>query len=246
MERALLKLGAQPEIVHTYPRGVKTDIFHPAKERPPSPVKTIITTRGLSREYHHKVLLQAVMQIKKDYAQELECFILGDGPERTNLQSLVAHSGLGDQVRLLGFMPHEQVAVYLRRSEVYVSLVSTDGVSSSLLEAMACGIFPIVPDIPANRLWIHDGRNGFLLPTQDWQRDRMPGFLKPPDDYPLLAKKIVAALSDDELREEARAINLELVQKKANWARNMARMEEAWQQLVQSGGHTQPAAMQEA
>jgi glycosyltransferase involved in cell wall biosynthesis len=243
MARALLRLGARPEIVHTYPRGVRTDVFFPAKERPPSPAKTIIITRGLSPEYHHKALLQAVMQIKKNYAQELDCLILGDGPQRTSLESLAANSGLGDRIRLPGFLPQERVADYLRRSEVYVSLVSTDGVSASLLEAMACGIFPIVPDIPANRFWIHDGRNGFLLPMQDWQRDRMAGFLKPPDDYPLLAKKIVAALSDDELREEARAINLGLVQKKADWARNMAQMEESWIQLVQSGRCTLPAAM---
>jgi len=129
----------------------------------------------------------------------------------------------------------------LRRSQVYVSLVSTEGVSSSLLEAMACGVFPIVPDIPANRLWIEDGKNGFLVPMDGWQRDHVRGFLAPPTDQARLADTIVAALRDERLRRNARDINVEIVRHKACWHTNMARMERAYRALAESRARSRHA-----
>jgi len=97
---------------------------------------------------------------------------------------------------------------------------------------MACGVFPIVPDIPANRLWIEDGVNGFLVSMDGWQHDRVRGFLAPPTDRSRLSDQIVAALRDDRLRQKARDINVDLVRHKACWHTNMARMEGAYCAIV--------------
>jgi len=115
---------------------------------------------------------------------------------------------------------------------VYVSLVSIEGVSASLLEAMACGIFPIVPDIPANRLWIKDGVNGFLIPMIGWQQNKARGFLAPPEDFQLLVDRIVTALTNNTLRASACEINAKMIREKASWEHNMKRMEESYLKLV--------------
>jgi glycosyltransferase involved in cell wall biosynthesis len=88
----------------------------------------------------------------------------------------------------------------LEKTDVYVSTSLSDGTSVSLLEAMASGAFPVVTDIAANKEWIADGINGFLVPIEDEAS---------------LANKIVQSLRDEELTERARHTNWEVVREKA-------------------------------
>jgi glycosyltransferase involved in cell wall biosynthesis len=60
-----------------------------------------------------------------------------------------------------------ELPALLRSCNVYVSMPITEGVSASLFEAMACGCYPIVSDLPANRFWIAHGDNGCLVPVDD-------------------------------------------------------------------------------
>jgi L-malate glycosyltransferase len=232
MTANLVGLGARPEVISTFPRGVNRGIFFPDDDGPRSIADTIITTRGLAPEYHQDAVIRALDLVRNRRERPLRYLILGEGPMRGPLERLSADLGVRDSVSFLGFVPHPRVPDYLRSAQVYVSLVSTEGVSASLLEAMACGVFPIVPDIPANRLWVQDGMNGFLIPIQGWRRDVVRGCLAPPADVTQLAGKIIAALRDDELRRKARDINLDLVRQKACWQTNMARMEAAYVEVV--------------
>jgi glycosyltransferase involved in cell wall biosynthesis len=92
---------------------------------------------------------------------------VGDGTERARLESLVRERGLGEAVRLTGDLPREEVARRLRGADVFVTLSVTDGLSTSLIEAMACGLVPVVSDIPGNRAVIEDGRNGLVVGGDD-------------------------------------------------------------------------------
>lgn len=58
------------------------------------------------------------------------------------------------------------------RSKVYVSIPESDGTSMSLLEAMYYKCFPIVSDLPANREWIVDGKNGIVIQAGEGVFDR--------------------------------------------------------------------------
>ena len=94
----------------------------------------------------------------------------------------------------------------------------SDGMSLSLLEAMACGAFPVVSDIPANREWITHGVNGYLVqldsPTQ-------------------LAERIDKAWNQHELRLAAAAHNRALVEEHGDYQKNMRTIESAFVRLVQ-------------
>jgi glycosyltransferase involved in cell wall biosynthesis len=82
---------------------------------------------------------------------------------------------------------------------------------------MATGCFPIVRDNAANRHWIENGRNGFLIAG-----DR-------PEAY---AEAIVAVRRDDGLRSNAARMNRDIVTKRADSARNMRTIEGAYQRLI--------------
>jgi glycosyltransferase involved in cell wall biosynthesis len=62
---------------------------------------------------------------------------------------------------------HGDLPGFLRAADVYVSASSSDGTSSSLLEAMASGLYPVVSDITANRPWVEHGKNGLLFAVGD-------------------------------------------------------------------------------
>jgi glycosyltransferase involved in cell wall biosynthesis len=89
--------------------------------------------------------------------------IAGDGPQRGELVALAERYGLRDHVTFAGFVPNHDLPPLLAQHHLYVSMVPSDGVSASLLEAMAAGLYPVVPDHPANRLWIEADQNGALL-----------------------------------------------------------------------------------
>ena len=76
-------------------------------------------------------------------------------------------------VTFYGTMQHEDVLMLLDKSKVYISATKSDGTSISLLEAMCRGVYPVVSDIPANRLLIENGQNGDLFKSMD----EMNGFI---------------------------------------------------------------------
>lgn len=89
--------------------------------------------------------------------------VAADGPERAALERRAAALGLGARIEFSGLLAPAALARAYRRSAVFVSVPVSDGTSVSLLEAMAAGCLPVLSDLPANREWVQDGRNGLLV-----------------------------------------------------------------------------------
>jgi glycosyltransferase involved in cell wall biosynthesis len=68
-------------------------------------------------------------------------------------------------VQLTGWIDREQIAELLRHSDIYLSASSDEGVSNSILEAMASGVVPVVSDIEGHRDVIENGVEGLLCDT---------------------------------------------------------------------------------
>ncbi len=209
MTKRLIKLGADPGRILTLPRGVNTDLFYPKGERLSIQTR-ILSTRALDPYYRIDVIIRAIADLFTAIPQ-VECRLAGDGPERMKLEQLTEALGIQGYVRFLGKVNYAGVAEELRAADIYVSAVPTDGTSSSLLEAMACGIFPIVVDNSSNRVWVSHGKNGFLYPA---------------GDVSMLARLLAMAIADPKLRAEAAAFNVEQVRVRADSKTNMKIMEE--------------------
>ncbi len=96
------------------------------------------------------LLLHAVAELKTR-RPNLHCFIVGDGPERDNLERLTRKLGLESNVTFWGFLPnHTQVYAFMKASKVFVSPSTREGFGISVLEANACGLPVVVIDHPAN------------------------------------------------------------------------------------------------
>jgi glycosyltransferase involved in cell wall biosynthesis len=77
---------------------------------------------------------------------KLEVHVLGDGPERRNLEAIVADEGIGQGVTLHGWVPHRTLGQVLKECDVFAfpSLKELGG--GAVVEAMAAGLVPIVVD----------------------------------------------------------------------------------------------------
>lgn len=95
---------------------------------------------------------------------EVHLLVVGDGPERQQLEALSGRLGLSS-VRFEG--EHEEVGPYLELADVFVLPSSHEGLSVALLEAMAAGLAPLATDLPGNRAVVQDGANGILVPPGD-------------------------------------------------------------------------------
>lgn len=92
---------------------------------------------------------------------DVRLVLAGDGDDRANLERLIIQERVEDRIDLLGFV--DDVPGLLAALDVFVTPTHTEGLSMSLLEAMATGTAVVATDIPANAEVIDDGHSGLLV-----------------------------------------------------------------------------------
>ena len=143
--------------------------------------------------------------------------IIGKGKQEKHLYELASSLGILDKVRFLGWIEHDKLPSYLSSSDIYVSTSLSDGASNSLLEAMACGLAPIVSDIPANRQWIKESENGFFFPISN---------------HITLAEKVIQLLGDSDMKTIFGIRSRSIVEIKADPEIEMQKLESIYAQLT--------------
>jgi glycosyltransferase involved in cell wall biosynthesis len=161
MTYAMLESGAPPSRIKVKPKGLDLRKFKFFEHREANEI-TAIVTRSLYDIYRHHEILEA-LNLLNSQGIRIRCLMIGDGVEKEKLIQQTSRLGLNDQVQWLGRIPNEELPNYLAQAQLYLAIPETEGVSASLFEAMACGCFPIVTDLPANRAFIHSGQNGILV-----------------------------------------------------------------------------------
>lgn len=94
--------------------------------------------------------------------------ILGDGPQRPELEALIADLDLTEAVKLQGYV--ENPLKFFARADVFVLSSYVEGLPNVLVEAMMCGCTPVATDCPTGpREVLQDGKYGYLVPVHDPQ-----------------------------------------------------------------------------
>lgn len=222
-KKGLLELGAHPSKLRQIFNGVDTQQFNPYQrdkhfkrslQLPEAPI--VICIRSLRPLYNVEMLIKAIPSILKQVPQ-VTFIIGGDGEQRDYLKDLAGSLGILGNVRFLGWIQHDELPRYLASSDVYVSTSLSDSAPLSLQEAMACELAPVVTDLPANREWIVDGENGFLVSTGDIQA---------------LAQKIVHLLKNQRVRRRFGKLGREIIQERAEYKKEMGKLESVYKELV--------------
>jgi glycosyltransferase involved in cell wall biosynthesis len=94
------------------------------------------------------------------------CF--GSAPLQNEVQSRIASDPrLREKVHLLGRLPHDKIELLMRAADIFVLGSHSEGSGYSLIEALACGLPPVVTDIPSFRSLTKAGSVGALWPCDD-------------------------------------------------------------------------------
>lgn len=224
LKEEVTKYGISPGLIDVVYIGTDTQEFSPDKRNNgvfrnlglPASCPVMISTRSLWPIYDVETLVRAIPLVLKEIPGAR--FIIGGrGGQRNYLEKLAKDLGVCDVVRFPGWIAGEDLPVYLASSDVYVSTSLSDGTSTSLLEAMASGIAPVVTNITANRPWVVDGQNGFLFPA---------------NNHEILAVKIVYLLKNPDYRNKVGRANRRTILEKAEFHKEMAKVEKIYLDLV--------------
>jgi glycosyltransferase involved in cell wall biosynthesis len=128
-------------------------------------------------------LIRAIPEVLDRYP-DLLVRIIGEGNLESELRGLAKNLGVADHVEFLGYIPHEELPGYYATSDVFVLPSRNEGMSNTVLEAMAAGLPIITTDTGGTRELI--AGNGLVIPQGQ------------PD---AIAGAILQYLSDPQLRQ---------------------------------------------
>jgi sugar transferase (PEP-CTERM/EpsH1 system associated) len=133
----------------------------------------VIGTVGrLSPVKHQRLLIdafvRAVDRLKHDapsMADRLRLVIAGDGPDRAALEARVAATGLGDRIWMSG--SRDDVPQLMANFDLFVLPSLAEGISNTILEAMACGLPVVATRVGGNGELVDEGESGVLVDSDD-------------------------------------------------------------------------------
>ncbi|WP_206196774.1 TIGR03088 family PEP-CTERM/XrtA system glycosyltransferase [Zooshikella ganghwensis] len=165
---------AANKVAHIY-NGVDTDKFSPetplASDVPESftqPGQLIIGTVGrLAKVKHQQSLLAAFIELKKDssIADTIKLVLVGDGPEKDSLQAQAEQAGVAASVWFAGM--RQDIPQLMRRFAIFVLPSLAEGISNTILEAMASGLPVVATDVGGNSELIQHQQNGMIVPADN-------------------------------------------------------------------------------
>jgi glycosyltransferase involved in cell wall biosynthesis len=208
----------KPAVVLPSGGGIQPDLFYP---RPAAWVAeagkfTIINPRGYRAYVRNDTFFQAVPAVVQS-AGEIQFLCPAMSGEK-RAEHWVEKLKILNSVQLLPPQSRLQMADLFRKSQIAISPTTHDGTPNTLLEAMACGCFPIAGDIESIREWITPGVNGLLFD---------------PGDHEALAEAILLAMDQPALRHKALKHNLRLIEERADHRQVMQSAEEFYERLIQ-------------
>jgi len=202
----------------TLPFGTDTVLFNPnlCKQKHSAESPVIISNRRLDVGLDVDLFIKAVPEVIKLFPDAL-FIVASDGTERSKIEKLALKLGVNTHIEFRGQISYPDMPLLLSNADVFVSTSPSDGNNISLCEAMACGVFPVATDIPANRDWVRSGHNGLLFPMGDYRN---------------LSKCIIDALRKPEWRESIISYNYNVILEKGSWEKNMAVMINEYDKLI--------------
>ncbi|WFF06937.1 glycosyltransferase [Micromonospora sp. WMMD1076] len=223
----LTRMGLQRTSVAMVPTGVDTGQFHPDGEAAPRDQRArILSVGGLAPGHGQDDLIRAMRLVG-----DAELVIAGGPPaerldghtEARRLRELAERTGVAEQVKLVGSVPHDQMATWYRSADLVACTPHYASAGRVSLEAMACGV-PVV---------------GYAMGgIADAVVDEVTGKLVPPGDVRMLGVTLRRLLSDNAGRFAYGHAAVDRVRCSYTWERTAAALERLYERVI---GRRRPA-----
>jgi glycosyltransferase involved in cell wall biosynthesis len=191
--------------LHVIHCGVDTDVFAPRPARDADDGALRLLSIGTLHEVKgQQYLLRACAELQRR-GVDVRCVLVGDGADRSMLESLSEELGLGDALTMVGRRTREQIAEHVADADVLVApSVPTgggkrEGIPVVLMEAMSAGLPVVSSRISGIPELVDDGVNGLLAEPFEWSQlaDALERLARDPD----LRRRLGVAARDTVLAE---------------------------------------------
>lgn len=195
-----LALKTYPEgKIDVIPNGVDLEAFRPPHSKKSEGSKTLLYVGRMTKQKGISFLIEAIPFLSKKVRLEL----VGDGPLRGRLESLVKRLGVYERVHFSGWLSQDELIKKYQQADLFVLPSLDEGMPNCILEAMACGLPIVATYVSGSRELVQSGVNGFLVSSRDREG---------------LIVAIEEILKDESLRRQMGEKSLDLASK-YSWSR---------------------------
>lgn len=166
-----IDLGFAPERLEVIPNGIDLDQIDqiPSARRCDMDLDEraplIVWAGRMDPVKNLETFVDVVARVHQQY--EVRVLILGDGPKRACITTLINKKGLKNIIAMPGWS--DAVAAWLKTADILLFPSRTEGCPNVILEAMACGCAVVASDAPGCAELIQSGRTGELSAFDDVQ-----------------------------------------------------------------------------
>ncbi|MFN2179268.1 MAG: glycosyltransferase [Candidatus Promineifilaceae bacterium] len=205
IKQTLEELAGTSDRVTTIPTGIDLDPFRKADGRAVRQKynlgdETVLVSVGrLAEEKNFKTLLSAVAEAAKKH-DDLRLLLIGDGPQRNDLEKYAQELGLGNRVIFTGLVPFEDIPDHLKAADIFsfASITETQGLVT--MEAMAADLPVVAVDASGTSDVVTDGEEGLL--TENDSHALAQALMRVLNDEALMARL------EDGVKEKAKSFDM--------------------------------------
>lgn len=161
------------ELVTKFPSRIDTEIFKPldklevrSKLNIPEKKSIIVTTGRLGWLKGWKFMIDSFC-IYEMQNPGCQLYFVGEGEDRQKIEDYILNTGNAGKIILVGKKNPVDVALYLNAANLFIMGSYKEGWSTSLIEAIACGVPVCVTNFSSAKEIISEGRNGYVIDDHD-------------------------------------------------------------------------------
>ena len=166
------KLGIKKPMM-TIPNGIDTSLFREMSKKMcktrvkfPENQHALVYVGRLVEDKGLENLMEIMHEVKKR-RRDIKCYLIGSGRFEKELKKRINNLKLQDTIIFMGSIPQKEIPYYLNAADALVLPSLREGRPNVVAEALACGTFVIVSDIPGCRELLDLLPHGRLLPPQN-------------------------------------------------------------------------------
>ena len=178
--------------------------------------KQIITIGRMVRHKRMAGVITALHELSHKFP-DITLVMVGDGPERVDLERLVEKLGVIQRVRFYGNIGRDKTLELLKTANVFVLNSIYEGLPHTVIEAMACSVPAVATGIRGTDEIIENGKTGLFVLT-DGEKD--------------LADQVARLFQDRGLSARLAANALSVVREKFTWENNLVKLEAELEKVI--------------